>query len=397
MPAVSPVDPAPLPAPFSLFAGGPLFQLLRTSGLSDNALHLLRRRVACLALIAWLPLLVLSLAEGRALPGSVDIPFLLDVEAQVRFLVVLPLLIVAEWLAHRRMSIWMAQFTERALIPPDGMRKFQRAIASALRWRNSIAVEIALLAVVIALAGTSLAPVHSATADATTWRGTADGPSAAGTWLRAVAMPLFQFLILRWYFRLLVWTRFLWQVSRIDLDLLPTHPDGAGGLGFLALLLDGFTALIVAHGTLLSAQIAQQIFYADAWLPDFAPEIGLLTGLVMLVFLGPLMLFIPQLARTQRVGLAQYGSLATRYVREFDLKWVHGRAGPDEPLIGSADIQSLADLAGSYDIVRGMRIGLVSTSSILRLLLYTLGPMTPLLLTMMPLDELLKSLLKLLL
>ncbi|MBA2960926.1 hypothetical protein GON04_15535 [Ramlibacter sp. MAH-25] len=392
------MDPefAPLPAPFSLVAGGPLFQLLRRSHLSDNSLHLLQRRVICITLIAWLPLLVLAVAEGRALPGSVDVPFLLDIEAQVRFLVVLPLLIAAEWLAHRRMSLWIAQFTERGLVPPAGMQQFQHAIASAMRWRNSVAVELALLAVVV-LAGASLVPHHFAADEGTTWRQADGGLSAAGLWLRAVAMPLVQFLILRWYFRLAVWTRFLWQVSRIDLDLLPTHPDGAGGLGFLAALLDGFAAVIVAHATLLSARIAQQIFYAEATLPEFVPEIGLLTALVMLVFLGPLMLFVPQLARTQRVGLAQYGSLASRYVREFDLKWVHGRTDPGEPLVGSADIQSLADLAGSYDIVRGMRVALVSTTSVLRLLLYTLVPFLPLLLTMMPLDELLKSLVKLLL
>ena len=83
--------------------------------------------------------------------------------------------------------------------------------------------------------------------------------SLAGMWYGYVSLPLFQFLLMRWYFRLFIWARFLWQVSRIDLSLVPTHPDRVGGLGFLSNTVYAFTPLAVAHGALLAGLIANRI------------------------------------------------------------------------------------------------------------------------------------------
>jgi hypothetical protein len=79
-------------------------------------------------------------------------------------------------------------------------------------------------------------------------------------------------------------------------------------------------------------------------------------------------------------------------VREFDGKWLRGGAPADEPLVGSADVQSLADLDSSLEVVRTMRLAPVTKEAILRLVAATLVPIVPLGLTMMPLEELLKTL-----
>jgi hypothetical protein len=104
-------------------------------------------------------------------------------------------------------------------------------------------------------------------------------------------------------------------------------------------------------------------------------------------------MFAPQLAEARRKGLREYGSLAERYVREFDIKWLRGGAPSGEKLVGSADIQSLGDLSNSYDVVRTMRYAPFSKEAILQLAAVTLVPIVPLLLTMMPLEALLRSLL----
>ena len=91
---------------FSLVLGGPLFQLLRRAHLSDDALMMARQRIIVISLFAWLPLLVLSALEGWVLGGCTVVPFLLDVDVHVRFLVALPLLIVAELVVHQRMRPW---------------------------------------------------------------------------------------------------------------------------------------------------------------------------------------------------------------------------------------------------------------------------------------------------
>jgi len=136
------------PQDFSLVLGGPLFQLLRRSHLSDDALELVRLRVIVISLLAWLPLLLLSALEGQALGGSAAVPFLRDVEVHVRFLVALPLLIIAELVVHQRMRFVVRQFLDRNLIPESAMTRFDAAIASAFRLRNSVLAEVLLIAFV---------------------------------------------------------------------------------------------------------------------------------------------------------------------------------------------------------------------------------------------------------
>jgi hypothetical protein len=384
------------PPDFSLVHGGPLFQFFLRAHLSDDALELARKRIIVIALLAWLPLLLLSALEGQLIGGSVAVPFLMDVEVHIKFLVAIPLLISAELVVHRRMRLLVKQFLDRNLIPEHAMPRFDAAIHSAFRLRNSAFAEVLLLALVYGV-GILVIWRHYMALDAATWFATpsAEGSSLslAGMWYAYLSLPIFQFLLIRWYFRLLVWARFLWQVSRIDLNLVPTHPDRNGGLGFLATASFAFVPVLMANGAILAGNLANRIFYLGAALPEFKGEIILMVFWLLLVVLGPLLVFAPKLAAAKRTGLREYGTLAQRYVREFDVKWLRGGAPADEPFVGSGDIQSLADLGNSYEVVRSMRVAPVSKDAIIQLAAAVLVPIVPLLLTMMPWEELLKKLL----
>jgi hypothetical protein len=389
------IDKLDAPTEFSLVLGGPLFQIFRKAHLTGDALELVRQRIIVISLFAWLPLLVLSALEGQLLGGRVAVPFLLDLEVHVKFLVVMPLLIAAELVVHQRMRLVVRQFLERNLIPESAMARFDAAIAAAFRLRNSVLAEVLLIAFVYVVGVLIIWRHYMALATATWYAApTVEGSklSFAGMWYSYVSVPFFQFLLLRWYFRLFIWIRFLWQVSRIELSLVPTHPDRAGGLGFLANTVYAFTLLAVAHGALLAGLIANRIFYVGAALPEFKVEIAVIVIFLLCVVLGPLLVFAPQLAQAKRIGLREYGTLAERYVREFDAKWLRGGAPADEPLVGSADIQSLADLGNSFEVVRTMQIAPITRDALLRLVAATLAPVVPLALTMMPLEELLKTL-----
>lgn len=383
------------PTDFSLVLGGPLYQLLRRSHLSGDALELVHQRIIIISLFAWLPLLLLSALEGRTLGGSAAVPFLLDVEVHVRFLVALPLLIIAELVVHERMRFVVRQFLDRNLIPESALTRFDDAIVSALRLRNSMLAEALLIAFVY-IVGVLIVWRHYTALATATWYAVPTGAglqlSLSGVWYGYVSVPIFQFLMYRWYFRLFIWMRFLWQVSRIGFSLVPTHPDRVGGLGFLANTVYAFTPLAVAHGVLLAGWIANRIFYLGAALPDFKIEIAVLVVFLLGMVLGPLLVFAPQLAQAKRTGNREYGTLAQRYVREFDAKWLRGGAPGDESLVGSGDIQSLADLSNSFEVIRTMQIAPITRDAIIRLAAATLVPITPLLLTMMPLEELLKTL-----
>ena len=381
---------------FSLVLGGPLFQLLRRTHLAGDALELLRQRLLLIPLLAWLPLLVLSLIEGEALGGRSAVPFLLDIEVHVRFLVALPLLIVAELVVHQRMRFVVRQFLERNLIPRNALPRFEEAIASAFRMRNSVLAEVLLIAFVYVV-GILLIWRHYLALSTDTWYAvpTAEGLklSITGAWYGYVSLPIYQFLLVRWYYRIFIWTRFLWQVSRIELSLIPTHPDRVGGLGFLANTVYAFMPLAVAHGAMLAGPIANRIFYLGAALPEWKVEIAVMVVFLLCLVLGPLLVFSPQLAQAKRTGNREYGALAERYVREFDAKWLRGGAPANEPLVGSGDIQSLADLVNSFEVVRTMQLAPITRDAFIRLVAATLIPVVPLLLTMMPFEELVGKLL----
>ncbi|HZJ53636.1 MAG TPA: hypothetical protein VFD38_05810 [Myxococcaceae bacterium] len=380
---------------FSLVLGGPLYQVFRRAHLSGPALEQLWRRIWVITLVAWLPLLVLSVATGHAVGPTSALPFLRDIEAQVRFLIALPMLIAAELVVHVRTRSVVVQFLDRGIVRPADIGRFDQLIASAMRFRNSLPLEIGL-AVLVATAGHWIWRSTLAFG-APSWYATPEGGgmelTLAGRWYAAVSLPITQFILLRWYLRLLIWFRFLWQVSRMDLHLVATHPDRAGGLSFLGKSTYAFGPFLFAQGALLSGLIATRVLSGGQNLLSFKLDAFGLIGFFVLFLLGPLTVFTPRLAEAKRAGLARYGKLASEYVAAFEEKWIH-RRGAEEQLLGTADLQSLSDLAGSYSIIREMNVVPFGVQDISRLVAVTALPLLPLTLTVFSLEELVMRLLK---
>ena len=381
---------------FSLVLGGPLFHLYQRTHLSLDALELLRRRVLVITLFAWLPLLFLSVLDGHALGGPIKIPFLYDVEAQVRFLIALPLFILLEVIVHRRISPVARHFVERRIVVTEDLPRFREAVNSALRARNSIALELALLVLVYTL-GLWMWRSQIAAGGAT-WYAAPAGThlrlTLAGYWYAFVSIPMFQFMLLRWYMRLVIWFRLLWQVSRLNLHLTAAHPDRAGGIGFVGNSSYAFEPLLFAQGAMLSGLIANRILYEGQNLLSFKLEAAGFVGLFILCILGPLVMFTPLLDRTKRKGSTEYGLLATRYVFGYEEKWIGGGAEETSELLGTPDIQSLADLANSYSVVRDMRLVPFGLDDISWLAAATAAPLLPLALLIFSVEELLTRLIK---
>ena len=383
-------DEAPERYAFSLMVGGPLYRLLLRMRLSGSTLQFLQRRTLAILTLVWLPLLVLAILEGNAWDG-VGVSFLKDIGAQARLLVSLPLLIAAETIVDRQMRGSIPLFTESGLLEGAQREQFASAIASARRWLDSTPAELTLLALVYAfmLAG-ALPQVATLTVDS--WHGTfREGRhvlTLAGWWGALISLPVYQFLLVRWYFRLLVWWRFLWQVAKIDLKLEPLHADRMGGLGFLSRLSGAFVPLLLAQGAMVSGVIADQILYAGAKLTDFQVEIVAISAAMTIFVAGPLFaLHAATFLAPSTRELLKYEALSMRYARQFDRKWLSGVV-PDEPLLGNSDEQTLADLNANYESVQRMHVLPINKTALIKLLLAVPVPMLPLLLTMFSFKDL---------
>jgi len=380
-----------------LFEGGPTHNLMLRVGLLRQRAPELARGALVLALFAWLPLLLLSAIEGHVVRG-VPIPFLLDFGVHARLLFSLPLLIVAEVVVGPRLGGAAARFLERGLVRPEQRGRFEQAVAEALQLRDSAVLEVAVL--VLSYLGSFLMLGIAFSTGVSTWDllVTPAGPrlTLAGIWNTFVAVPLYQFLVFRTLVRLLVWWRFLWSVSRLDLRLMPTHPDKAGGLGFLGGAQRPLGLLAVAVNAVLSGRYCSEILYAGVSLEVLKVPIACLVGLLVLLVLGPLVVFTPMLLAARRTGLVEYGGLALRYTSDFDRKWLRGGAPEGEQLLGTGDIQSLADIGGSYERIEQMRPVPFGLKDVTSLVAACLIPMIPVLATAMPLEEIVKTLLKIL-
>jgi len=382
------------PNDFSLVLGGPVFQFFRKSHLAGDGLELVHRRLFIITLVAWLPLLLLS-ALGPSVGNLGRVSFLHDVEVHVRFLIALPVLIAAELIVHSRTRPVVRSFVERSLVLPQDLPRFHGAIESAIKLRNSIPLEIGLLLFVYPVS--LLLWNGRAALGVSTWYANPGGQwhlTAAGFWYVFVSIPLLRFILLRWYIRLFIWFRLLWHVSRINLNLIPSHPDRSAGLAFLGKSAYAFGPLLFAQGVMLAGLVAERVLYKGESLVSFKLQIGGFVVFFVLAILGPLLMFTPRMARAKRKGLAEYGLLAQRYVESFEQKWVRRPPASTEELLGTGDIQSLADLGNSYAMVRDMRAVPFGLEDISRLAAATVAPLLPLLLTIFSPEELLMRVLK---
>jgi hypothetical protein len=376
------------PPDFSIVLGGPVFQLLRRAHLEGDHHELLVRRLIFFVGITWVPLFLLA-TVGPFAGSAGRLAFLRDIEVHARFLVALPALIAAELLVHLRMLGLVRRFVDFHIISVEDLPRFYRTVESAFSLRNSIPLELGLLSAVYAFG--LLFWSRRFGIEVATWYAMPGGRwnlTAAGFWYVFISIPVIQFILLRWYVRFLIWSRFLWQVSRIPLNLIPTNPDRAGGLSFLGGVSFNFAPVLFAQGAMLAGLIASNVLYHGGKLLSFKLQAGGFVAFFVFVIYGPLLVFAPQMAAARRKGLGEYGLLAQRYVEGFRNKWTLGPGIDSGELLGTGDIQSLADLANSYSVVQEMRVVPFGLRDISRLAIVTAAPMVPLLLLIWSPEEL---------
>lgn len=252
----------------SLMEGGPGDALMKRLRLIRPEFGAASARTAIsLAALTWLPLLVFSSIEGLALGGA-RIPFLYDLAAHARFLVAVPILVLAEIPIGRRLRKVAKRFLDAGLVRDEEGTRFAGCVVDTVWFRDWRPAELTVCA--FAYITTYAAISNTSLQSGSTWfePSSIDGLSPVGYYYALVSLPIFQFLMYRWVFRMVVWTRFLWQVSKLDLFLTPTHPDGAGGLGFVGKGSIPFGVIMFALSSVVSA--------ASQWL-----DVEAVAGVVM--------------------------------------------------------------------------------------------------------------------
>ena len=371
---------------FSLL-GGPLHRLGQQLGLVREETNTVALGLA-LGLLSWSILLALA-----AIGGVSDRLFSLSaIAADVRLLVVIPLFFLCELSLDPRLSDFVGTIVRSRVVPGNALPALESEIACTVRWKDAWLPEaVCLLAAALLSLFAAQLNLSGKTAALDPTRTLSDAP-LAGLWYWIVCLPLFRFLMFRWIWRIALWCHFLWRLAKLDLHLVPIHPDGAAGLGYLEVVQTHFTAFVLAISIVVSASFAEEISSGKTVFEVIYPAFAFtLIVELALIFLPPCV-FAFKLRACQEKGLSDYGVFAARYVNDFEKKWLKASAIPADPLLGTADLQSLADLSNSVGIVRNMRWVPVSTRLLITVMVAALLPMLPLLLFKYPIAELVQRL-----
>ncbi|MFC7286761.1 hypothetical protein ACFQPC_01815 [Herminiimonas glaciei] len=370
------------------FSGGPLYKIQGVVGLlAVDKPNVLRRALFAMAL-CWLPLAFLT-----ALPGHDNSSFWPDFGTHARYLIVVPLLIIAEGICIPRIGALASHFLESEIVADAQRQAFLDIIASTQRLLNMLWIEVA----VIVLAYLCIAAIYEARpfdgvpAWITVSTHVGKVPSPAGWWGLLVSLPVMLCLLLSWVWRLCLWGRFLYLVSRLELRLIPVHPDGAAGLGFVGYSSQAFAVLATALGVLVAGAIANSV-YAGASLTSYHYLVLFFVVGVVLFFNLPLLVFLDQMLRAWRRGTLQYGGLADRFGLEFERKWLHDPQIAHESMMDRPDFSSATDLYQVVDRVYAMWLVPIHPKSVAMLAVAAFVPFIPVALMALPFDDIVDKL-----
>lgn len=375
----------------SLVRGGPFYRAQKAVRLIDSNHWYLGRRIVIAISVGWVPLVLLTLfSNPSAVPG-----LLYEYPINVRMLIAVPVLLAGQLLMENIFRRIVHHIHEASLLTPAGMNSLDQTLFTLTRWRDSSIPEFVMVIAIYLHVATM---VHDRIPIALPWAlaGSPDAVhlSAAGWYYALVGQLLYQLLLGISLWKWLLWTIFLFRLSKLNMQLVPTHPDKHGGIGFLGMSPAAIAPTVFAASTAIGATWRTQILRQGLHLMTFKFPAILLLAIVLIVALGPLMFFVPQLEKLRRKGILEYGILGQIHSTEFHQKWIRSRAGREEELLTAPEISTLTDFASSFENIEKLTPFPVDKGPFIVLILAIAIPLLPAVLAEIPFIEVVKGLLQ---
>lgn len=383
---------------FSLVRGDPWFRVQRAIGLIPSTGLGIVRRCLVFALVTWLPIAIWAVLWQRAFPGEIQEPLLRHFGVHVRCLVAIPLFLLAELAGDLLPRQLVPYFVSSGLVLDEARPRFAQIVRASERLRDAWPAWAVMLAIMLLFVSVEHDPANL---HELVWASEGSAGSAwsgfGGWWFLFVARPLFLMLLLAWVWRLVVCAVLLWRISRLPLQLVPTHPDRAGGLGFLEDIPLIFSPVVLAMSAVIASRWGHEALYHDVDVHSFLIPLALFVVAMLVLFLGPLASFMRSLLHLKRQGLLEYGALVGRHGRLVRRRWIAQEPVAESPLLQAAELGPVIDTVSMYEVVAGIRPLPIGKRSVLAIVLPALLPMIPVFAIQIPVKEMLLKLLKALL
>ena len=350
-------------------------------------------RILLLVGIAWLPLAILTLIDGTFYTTDVTMPFVRDVVPYARAFIAIPLLIMADNVIEPMMSKTVGYLRSSGVVPESEHEHLHDATERVAQLINNkwMQIMLALLAIIVSWLLQADYVDMWTERDVTSWAlhledGQVD-ETLAGMWFLLITSPIVSFLLYRWVWRFIVWSIFLYWVSKLELELYASHTDSAGGLGIIGYGQSLFGLIFMIMAALISSELASNVLYEGENLVDTKLVILVFIGVSIFVIAAPLFLFTTKLVSLKRKSLADYGELQQQISRDFHKHWIDDKA---KDLVDSMHPSAMADYSAVYEVVSGMRVVPMHSRAVIVLGLVLLVPFLPLALTEQSIWDVLK-------
>src|SRR5215471_9415262 len=304
------------------------------------------RRAIFFALVTWLPIAIWALVRGRFLNAPSGEPLLQHYGVHVRCLVAIPLFVLGEATLHNAGLRYFPQFITSGIVDDITRPRFEAAVRTLRRWRDSSLPWLIVIGVALAWTFIDRTSKH---ADEMSWA-LDDGGALGfgGIWFAYVVRPVFLGLLLGWIWRIVLLTILLLRFSRLGLSLVPSHPDRAGGLGFLENLPSAFGPVSFGLSAMLASRWAHQIVHHGVTLDSLKIPAAVFVIVWSLVLLVPLAALMPLLHAAKRAALPSYAAMVAEQGRLVRRRWIDGTTKTEAPLLEPEGVGVIGDAAAMY-------------------------------------------------
>lgn len=351
------------------------------------------KKVIFFSALTWLPLFIITLIQNNAINPDITMPFLKDYESYGRFLISIPAIFIAEKFINLQTSGSLVHFVESGIISENNVGEYELLLNKYRKLSDSKSLQVVIF-IISTLNIFLVKTFWGSLMDFTSWKYDAvnDSITAAGYWYMIISLPVLKYLIFRLFCRFLLWSWFLWKISNMNLNLIAIDPDRSGGLGFLGIVQSSFGFLGFAQAAIASSEVANQVIYSGVPIEDYRFSL-LVIPIVVIVYLSPLFYFSRKLGKLKLDGIMIYSTLTHKYSKLFEDKWIRGNnINDNESILGSGDIQSLADIGATYEVVENIRVFPINLNIFLFMLIMVTIPFIPLLFLKFNIKQILEGL-----
>ena len=364
---------------FLLFEEGSFFGLEKSSVRKWFDRFPLWQQIVMVVSITWLPLAILASLQHVALGATQPRSFLKDVGIYARFFVALPILLATPTRCRETFQQIAQHFLSSGLVKEADRERFLAILTSTMRLRYLRIADWVGFVLAYAWSAAFVFPPAVASVISATWRTV--GPagqrslSLAECYFAMVSQPVLGFLVLHFLYRLSLWWRTLWMISRLDLQLKGSHPDGGGGLMFLGLSLGPCRWTAFALAASPAGGLANVVLATGVSVLSFKYAIAFIAVTIMVLFAGPLCFFHDQLRSTRMRAWLSYDCVAQRQLEQFEQKWIGDSKQND--LLTQSDFSSVIDFSSTVAGVHQMSRWPVQRRQLLALTAAALLPFVP--------------------